>query len=334
MKPWMLTLLFLVALVVSASPAKAEDPKPSTSIAAAPAIAPPVTPMPTDPSASPAVTPAREQDPMPGAAAPATTTTVITTTVTAPAGASTTTTQTPEPVVAPMPEITARAPGAAGARLLVDDFESEEIENKIGGRSNVFQKAPSKAMVSRRDDVIEGRKTRVLMLRYDKQAEGGPYGLGGWCGYYTLLKKPAHLIAPATGGSPLGTTGGSPSGTTTATGAAAPATPEKSEDEYLDATGYTSITFWVRGEQGGEAFMIGLADRHWDKIGDSVKSEVIGRYLPAGRITTTWQKAVIPLEAFFVDYAKLGSIAISFEADAFPDGKGAGTLYLDDLALE
>jgi len=92
--------------------------------------------------------------------------------------------------------------------------------------------------------------------------------------------------------------------------------------------------FLFRGEQGGEAFMVGLADRHWDKIGDSVKSEVIGKYLPAGRVTMAWQKATIPLDAFFVDYAKLGSIAISFEADAFPEGKGSGTVYVDDLALE
>ena len=201
----------------------------------------------------------------------------------------------------------------AAARLLVDDFEGEEIHNRLGARANVFQKAPSKAMVSRRQDTIEGRTTNVLLLRYDKQNEGGPYGMGGWCGYYTLLKKPGHLVAPVEGQE----------------GAS-----EQSEEEYLDGTAYRAITFWVRGEQGDENFMIGVADRHWDKISDSVKSEEIGKYLPTGKITTVWQKAVIPLDTFFVDYAKLASIAVSFESDAFPDGQGAGTVYLDDIALE
>ena len=205
------------------------------------------------------------------------------------------------------------SPSASG-KLLVDDFEGSEVANTLGGRSNVFQKAPSKAMVSRRDDTIEGHKTHVLLLRYDKQNEGGPYGMGGWCGWYTLLKKPGHLIAP---------TEGQPEGA-----------PEQSEEEYLDASAYHAITFWVRGEQGGESFMVGVADQHWDKIGDSVKSEVIGKYLPTGKVTKEWQKAVVPMDAFFVDYAKLSSIAVSFESDALPDGKGAGTIYLDDLTLE
>ncbi len=210
---------------------------------------------------------------------------------------------------------------ALAAKLVIDDFEGEEIKNKLGGRTNVFQKAPSKALISRRDDTIEGKKTHVLLLRYDKENEGGPYGMGGWCGYYTSLKKPAHLVAPAEGAA-------------APAGAVQPAAPEQSEEEYLDGSAYKAITFWIRGEKGDEHFMVGLSDRHWDKIGDSVKSEEIGKYVPAGKVTTTWQKAVVPLDAFFVDHSKLGAIAVSFEADAFPEGKGAGTVYLDDIALE
>jgi len=204
-------------------------------------------------------------------------------------------------------------PPAMAAPLLVDDFEGEEIRNKLGGRANVFQKAPSKAMISRRQDTIEGRPTNVLLLRYDKRSEGGPYGMGGWCGYYTLLKKPGHLVAPVEG---------------------MEGAPEQSEEQYLDGSAYQAITFWVRGDQGDENFMVGLADRHWDKIGDSVKSEELGKYVPAGRLTQEWQKAVVPIDTFFVDYTKLGSIAISFESDAFPEGAGTGTVYLDDIALE
>lgn len=203
---------------------------------------------------------------------------------------------------------------AGAATLLVDDFEGEEIQNRVGGRANVFQKAPSKAMISRRSDTIEGKTTNVLLLRYEKHNEGGPYDMGGWCGYYTLLKKPGHLVAPQEGSDN-------------------PAA-EQSPDQYLDGSGYKAITFWVRGEQGGENFMIGLSDEHWDRVGDSVKSEEVGKYLPSGKVTKDWQKAVIPLDTFFLDYGKLGSIAFSFESDAFPDGKGAGTVYIDNVALE
>ena len=217
------------------------------------------------------------------------------------------------PIVVASTPVPVPAAVKPAARFIIDDFEGSDIENTIGGRTNVFQKAPSKAMISRRDDVIDGRRTRVLLVRYDKQAEGGPYGMGGWCGYYTTLKKPGHLIAPTPG---------------------AAGQSDRSEEQYWDGSAHTTITFWVRGERGGESFMIGLSDRHWDKVGDSVKSEVIGKYLPAGKVTTQWQKAVVPLDTFFVDYAKLGSIAISFESDAFPDGQGAGTIYLDDLAFE
>jgi len=80
--------------------------------------------------------------------------------------------------------------------------------------------------------------------------------------------------------------------------------------------------------------MIGLADRHWDRVGDSLKSEEIGVYLPEGRVTKEWQKAKIPLDVFFLDYTKLSSIAISFEADCFAEGSGSGTIYIDDIVLE
>ncbi|PIY84724.1 MAG: hypothetical protein COY77_00950, partial [Candidatus Omnitrophica bacterium CG_4_10_14_0_8_um_filter_43_18] len=76
------------------------------------------------------------------------------------------------------------------------------------------------------------------------------------------------------------------------------------------------------------------ADAHWDKIGDSVKSQEIGKYLPTGKITTEWQKAVVPMDEFFIDYSKFSSIAISFESDCFPEGQGSGRIYIDDIAFE
>jgi hypothetical protein len=203
-------------------------------------------------------------------------------------------------------------PPACAAALLVDDFEGQEIQNQLGARANVYVKAPSRIMMSRQEAEIQGQKTQILMLRYDKQAEGGPYDTGGWCGYYTLLKTSGHLVAP---------TEGQPA-------------PEPAGEEYLDGSGFQAITFWVRGEKGDENFVVGLSDRHWDRVGDSVKSEEIGKYLPAGKITTQWQKATIPLDTFFLDYTKLASVAVCFEGDLYPEGKGTGTIYIDNFNLE
>jgi len=196
--------------------------------------------------------------------------------------------------------------------MVIDDFESGKITNRLGEKTNVYVKAPSKVMMSFRTDNIEGDPTTVLMLRYDKRNEGGPFDMGGWCGYYTLLKKP-NVYASKAVGIPVN---------------------EVERHLYLNASDYRAITLWVRGIAGKENFVVGLADAHWDKVGDSVKSEEIGRYLPEGKITSEWQKAIIPLDEFFVDKTKLSSVSINFEADCFPEGAAKGAVYIDDISLE
>ena len=180
----------------------------------------------------------------------------------------------------------------SAAALLVDDFEGASI--KLGGRSNTYVMAPSRSLALQTDKEVKAG-AKALMLKYDKKPHGGPYDSGGWCGYYTLLKK---------------------------------------GPKYFDATPYQNITFWVKGTDGTENFVIGLADKHWDEVGDSVKSEQIGKYLPGGKITTDWQKATVPLSTFMLEARELASIAVCFEGSVLPGGEGKGTVYLDDLSLE
>ena len=177
---------------------------------------------------------------------------------------------------------------------LIDNFERQG--NTFGGRSSTYMQQPSGILARRTDEVFYGEEGRSLELRYKKAAEGGPHGKGGWCGYYTIVKKGPR--------------------------------------KYYDASAYTYLTFWVKGAKGGENFKIGLADEVWDQREDSMKSEQIGAYLEAGKITTEWQKARIPLEDFWVDTKKLASIAVCFETECFPDGGGKGTVYLDELKFE
>lgn len=206
------------------------------------------------------------------------------------------------------------APSMAVASLLmVDNFEGPGgIQNILGNRANVFLKAPSKVMVTVLGDTVAGKKTQVLMIRYDKKQTGGPFNTGGWVGYYTLVKSPGATAVP---------TPQDPN-------------PQPAVDKYLDASGYKALTFWVRGETGSENFIIGLSDRHWDKVGDSIKSQEIGKYLPAGKLTMEWQKARVPLSEFYIDFTQLSGISVVFAGDLYPASGSAGSIYLDDIALE
>ena len=167
--------------------------------------------------------------------------------------------------------------------------------NELGGNSSVYQQAPSRAMVTLVSEGAYDQGGKALKIDFDKKGTGGPYGKGGWCGFYTLLKQ---------------------------------------DDLYFNASRFKTLHFWVRGAKGDENFRVGLADKQWDQIGDSVKSEDIGKYLPAGKVTTEWQEATVPLETFYLDLAELASIVIAFEHDCFPDGVGQGTLYIDEMVLK
>jgi len=168
-------------------------------------------------------------------------------------------------------------------------------QNELGGNSSVYQQAPSKAMVTLVSDGAYDAGGKALKVDFDKKGSGGPYGKGGWCGFYTLLKQ---------------------------------------DETYFDGSRFKTLHFQVKGTTGEENFKVGLADKQWDQLGDSVKSEEIGKYLPSGKITTEWQEAVIPLEAFYLDYTELASIVIAFETDVFPQGAGQGTVYIDEMVLK
>lgn len=183
---------------------------------------------------------------------------------------------------------------AVFAATLLVDDFEEGSVNKLGGRSNAYVTEPSRALALRVKDQAKNG-SGSLMLKYDKKAQGGPSNTGGWCGWYTLLKTSSR---------------------------------------YFDSSAYSAITFWVKGATGGENFVVGLADRHWDEVGDSVKSEPIGKYLPDGKLTAEWQKAVIPLDTFLLDEKQLASFAVCFEGSIFPGGAGKGTITIDDVALE
>ncbi|MCX5715582.1 MAG: hypothetical protein NTV07_01730 [Candidatus Omnitrophica bacterium] len=109
----------------------------------------------------------------------------------------------------------------------------------------------------------------------------------GWCGYYTMLNQ--------------------------------------IDGEYYDLSPYRSVSFMVKGKSGGEKFEIGMADKNWVIIGDSLKAGGVDKYL-AGGVTTQWKEVVIPLEDFgLLDFTQMGSLVMNFSE------KGEGTVYIDDI---
>jgi hypothetical protein len=97
------------------------------------------------------------------------------------------------------------------------------------------------------------------------------------------------------------------------------------DGEWFDLSEFDKVSFMVKGAKGGENFEIGMADKNWVIIGDSLKGGTIGDYLPGG-VTTEWQEVVIPLSNFgLLDLTEMGSFVINFIT------KHRGTIWIDDL---
>lgn len=186
--------------------------------------------------------------------------------------------------------------------FLVDDFERNPMQNILGGGSGTYQRHPSKIYSGVTKKSYYRKKGRHLVLNYDQKISADRYHDGGWCGYYSTLARYKE--------------GG------------------REYFDYLDSTPYDYLCFFVKGKVGGEKFTVGLADKDYYARKDSLKSEEIGKYLKKGKVTTRWQKAVIPLDNYSINRNVLASIGICFEEYLFAVERGGkGTVYIDNLAF-
>ncbi|MCA9142952.1 MAG: hypothetical protein H6823_15845 [Planctomycetaceae bacterium] len=100
------------------------------------------------------------------------------------------------------------------------------------------------------------------------------------------------------------------------------------EKTYFDAARYEYLSFWVRGAEGGEDFLIKLADERWITKQDSVTFAQASHLLPKG-ITTDWQEVVIPLRGRHnLDWRQLGGVTFEF---VHP---GKQVVFVDDIAFK
>ncbi len=97
----------------------------------------------------------------------------------------------------------------------------------------------------------------------------------------------------------------------------------------IDVSRHNALTFWVKGEQGGERFDIGLADDQMQDLEiDAVYVGPVTAFLPQG-VTTDWQQVKVPLQSLRsnLNLDRLGSLVFWFRYE------GKGAIHVDDVAF-
>ncbi len=97
----------------------------------------------------------------------------------------------------------------------------------------------------------------------------------------------------------------------------------------IDVSRHNALTFWVKGEQGGERFDIGFADEKMQELEiDAVYVGPIMAFLPKG-VTTEWQLVKIPMHSLRsdLDLTRMGSLVFWFRYE------GKGAVQIDDVSF-
>jgi hypothetical protein len=109
----------------------------------------------------------------------------------------------------------------------------------------------------------------------------------------------------------------------------------KKGDQYFNAARYHHLTFWIRGENGGEKMQIALVDKRSQENGKRLESGSIEAYTERGAIDKQWQRARIPLDIFQADTHELYQIIMLFDNKLYDSVKVRElTVYVDDMAFE
>lgn len=97
---------------------------------------------------------------------------------------------------------------------------------------------------------------------------------------------------------------------------------------FVDAAPYRFLSFWIKGEKGGEDFEVQLVDDAGVKREGANPRLPLQSYLAKG-VTTEWQEVVIPLADFQgLNLRRLAQMTLNFSAP------GDYRFYLSDIALK
>jgi hypothetical protein len=98
--------------------------------------------------------------------------------------------------------------------------------------------------------------------------------------------------------------------------------------QYLDASPYRYLSFWIKGQKGGEDFELELTDESKTEDDAVRPKRPLRLFLPKG-VTTEWQEVVIPLADFRgLDPRRLARLTLNFTSP------GDQRFYLDDIAFK
>lgn len=102
--------------------------------------------------------------------------------------------------------------------------------------------------------------------------------------------------------------------------------------QHFDASTFSSLVFWVKGESGGEKFQVGLMDTNGkDKKGKEGKVDSEQMVVVSA---TEWKRVSVLLSSFIdkgeiVDKSSINNVNVGFKSDY-----GSGTICIDDIAFE
>ncbi|MCX7420996.1 MAG: hypothetical protein NT013_15850 [Planctomycetia bacterium] len=98
--------------------------------------------------------------------------------------------------------------------------------------------------------------------------------------------------------------------------------------KFFNAKPFGYLSFWVRGQTGGETFTIKLADGSWIAKEDSFPLGEVRKYLPNG-VNRNWQEVLIPLsDAASLDLEQFAGITFLFST------VGQSVVFVDDLCFK
>ncbi|MBN1899214.1 MAG: gliding motility-associated C-terminal domain-containing protein [Spirochaetes bacterium] len=107
-----------------------------------------------------------------------------------------------------------------------------------------------------------------------------------------------------------------------------------SQLEGFDLSGYNYLSFWIKGETGKEYMKVQIKIENSTNTNRAESSVYVDNYLPRG-LSTSWQKVVIPLDAFYNinDWSKIQELVFVFEnyQTGMNGGATKSSVYIDNI---
>lgn len=89
------------------------------------------------------------------------------------------------------------------------------------------------------------------------------------------------------------------------------------EREFLDATPFSAITFWVWTDQPDDQVLLKVADAAWEAREDAPPTGLLHEFVASGHLGPQWQRVVVPIDRLdrSVDRSTLASIILQSVAE-------------------